>query len=201
LAYLPIIIFSLNLYHNFKSGDNTINAAQNDMNKEHKEFFASEKEFLAFEFKSKARIIDDKMVEVIAPDGEVFSVLVSTGQYTDEKYRHYELHVIEWVFDLSFSQDKELMNQKIWNGLLLNGVSFMGMSPGDKQGERTRIGTKIRQIREEKGIEAKDLARLTNIDAANLSRIEKGKYSVGLDILSKLASALGYHIDIVPNQM
>ena len=198
---MPIIIFSLNLYHNFKSGDNTINAAQNDMNKEHKEFFASEKEFLAFEFKSKARIIDDKMVEVIAPDGEVFSVLVSTGQYTDEKYRHYELHVIEWVFDLSFSQDKELMNQKIWNGLLLNGVSFMGMSPGDKQGERTRIGTKIRQIREEKGIEAKDLARLTNIDAANLSRIEKGKYSVGLDILSKLASALGYHIDIVPNQM
>jgi DNA-binding Xre family transcriptional regulator len=171
------------------------------MKKEHKEFFASKKEFLAFEFKSKARIIDDKMVEVIAPDGEIFSVLVSTGQYTDEKYRQYELHVIEWIFDLSFSEDKELMTQKIWNGLIFNGVSFMGMSPGDKQGERTRIGTKIRQIREEKGVEAKDLARITNIDAANLSRIEKGKYSVGLDILSKLASALGYHIDIVPKQM
>ncbi len=201
MVYLPIKTFSLSLLHNHKSGGNTINAARNDMNKEHKEFFASEKDFLAFEFKSKARIIDDKMVEVIAPDGEVFSVLVSTGQYTDEKYRHYELHVIEWIFDLSFSQDKELMTQKIWNGLLFNGVSFMGMSPGDKQGERTRIGTKIRQIREEKGIEAKDLARITNIDAANLSRIEKGKYSVGLDILSKLASALGYHIDIVPKQM
>ena len=171
------------------------------MNKEHKEFFASEKEFLAFEFKSKARIIDDKMVEVIAPDGEVFSVLASTGKYTNEKYRHYELHVIEWIFDLSFSQDKELMTQKIWNGLLFNGVSFMGMSSGNKQGERTRIGKKIRQIRKKKGVEAKDLARLTNIDAANLSRIEQGKYSVGLDILSKLASALGYHIDIVPNQM
>jgi len=60
---------------------------------------------------------------------------------------------------------------------------------------------KIRQIREEKGIEAKDLAKLANIDAANLSRIEKGKYSVGLDILSKLAFVLGCHIDIVPNQM
>ena len=195
------MIFSLSLHHNFKSGDNTINAVKNVMKKENKEFFASEKDFLDFQFKSKARIIDDKMVEVIAPDGEAFSVLASTGKYTDEKYRHYELHVIEWIFDLSFSQDKELMTQKIWNGLLFNGVSFMGISPGDKQGERTRIGEKIRQIREEKGIEAKDLARLAKIDAANLSRIEKGKYSVGLDILSKLASALGYHIDIVPNQM
>ncbi len=189
------------MLHNLKSGGNTINAAQNDMNKEHKEFFASEKEFLAFEFKSKARIIDDKMVEVIAPDEEVFSVLASTGKYTDEKYRHHELHVIEWIFDLSFSEDKELMTQKIWNGLLFNGVSFMGMSSGNKQEERTQIGKKIRQIRKKKGVEAKDLARLTNIDAANLSRIEQGKYSVGLDILSKLASALGYHIDIVPNQM
>lgn len=171
------------------------------MKKVSKEFFASEKEFLAYEFKSKARIVDDKIVEVIAPDGEVFSVLATTGKYTDEKYRQYELHMIEWIFDLSFSQDKELMTQKIWNGMLFNGVSFMGMSPGDKQGERTRIGSKIRQIREEKGIEAKDLARLTSIDAANLSRIEKGKYSVGLDILSKLASALGYHIDIVPKQL
>jgi DNA-binding Xre family transcriptional regulator len=195
------MIFSLCLLYNFKSGDNTINAVQNDMKKEHKEFFSSEKEFLEFEFKSKARIIDDKMVEVIAPDGEVFSVLASTGKYTDENYRHHELHVIEWIFDLSFSQDKELMTQKIWNGLLFNGISFMGMSSGNKQGERTRIGKKIRQIREEKGIEAKDLARLTNIDAANLSRIEQGRYSVGLDILSKLASALGFHIDIVPNQM
>ena len=170
------------------------------MKKEHKEF-SSEKEFLEFEFKSKARIIDDTMVEVIAPDGEVYSVLASIGIYTNEETRHYQLHVIEYVFDKNFSDDKELMTHNIWKDLLLNGVSFMGMSSGDKQGERTRIGNKIRQIRKEKRIEAKDLARLAKIDAANLSRIEQGKYSVGLDILSKLASALGYHIDIVPNQM
>lgn len=170
------------------------------MNKEKQKFFGSEEEFLAFEFKSKARIIDDRMVEVVAPDGEVFSVLVSTGKYTNEEYRHYQLHVIEWIFDLNFSEDKELMTQKIWNGLLFNGVSFMGMSSGDRQGERTRIGKKIRSIREEKNIEAKDLAKLAKVDAANLSRIEQGKYSVGLDILSKIAFVLGYQVDIVPNQ-
>jgi transcriptional regulator with XRE-family HTH domain len=63
------------------------------------------------------------------------------------------------------------------------------------------MGKKIRKIREEKGIEAKDLAKLANIDAANLSRIEQGKYSVGLDILSKIAFVLGCQIDIVPNQI
>ena len=194
-------LFSLYLLHNFKSGDNTINAVQNDMNKEHKEFFASEKEFLAFEFKSKARIIDDKMVEVIAPDGEVFSVLAAIGKYTNEETRHNQLHIVEYVFDKNFSDNKELMTHNIWNDLLQNGVSFMGMSSGDRQGERTRIGKKIRHFRKEKGIEAKDLAKLANIDAANLSRIEQGKYSVGLDILSRIAFVLGCQIDIVPNQV
>ena len=171
------------------------------MNKEVKGFFTSDKEFLAFEFKSKAKIIDDKMVEVIAPDGEVFSILAQVGIYTNEETRHYQLHLVEYVFDKNFSADKEIMTENIWRDLFLNGVTFMGMSSGDRQGERTRIGKKIRTIREEKGIEAKDLAKLANIDAANLSRIEQGKYSVGLDILSKLAFVLGYHIDIVPKQM
>ncbi len=171
------------------------------MKKESVEFFKNDQDFLEFEFKSEARIINDKMVEVIAPDGEAFSVLAAIGAYTNKETRHYQLHVIEYVFDKNFSDDKEQMTNNIWKDLLLNGVTFMGMSPGDKQGDRTRIGTKIRQIREEKGIDAKDLAKLASIDAANLSRIEKGKYSVGLDILSKLASALGYHIDLVPKQM
>ena len=185
----------------FKSGGNTINTASNDMNKESKKFFESEEEFLAFDFKSKATIIDDKMVEVIAPDGEIFSVLAQIGIYTSEETRHYQLHLVEYVFDKNFSDDKETMTDNIWRDLLLNGVSFMGMSSGDRQGERTRIGKKIRQIREEKKIEAKDLAKLANIDAANLSRIEQGKYSVGLDILSRIAFVLGCQIDIVPNQM
>ena len=159
------------------------------------------KKFLATKFKSKASIIDDKMVEVIAPDGEVFSVLSKIGIYTSEEFRHYQLHLLEYIFDKNFSDDKKIMIDNIWRDLFRNGVKFMGMSSGDRQGERTRIGKKIRQIREEKGIEAKDLAKLANIDAANLSRIEQGKYSVGLDILSKIAFVLGHHIDLVPNQM
>ncbi len=68
------------------------------------------------------------------------------------------------------------------------GFSYGG---SDRSSDRERIGTKIRHLREEKGMEAKQLAMLTGIDAANLSRIEQGRYSVGFDILSKISKALG----------
>lgn len=63
--------------------------------------------------------------------------------------------------------------------------------------ERKRIGAKIKAIRIEQNIEARQLSLLTGIDAANLSRIEQGKTSVGVDNLSKIANALGYKIDLV----
>ncbi|KQS89227.1 helix-turn-helix transcriptional regulator [Chryseobacterium sp. Leaf394] len=159
------------------------------------------KEFLAIEFKSKATVIDDKIVEVVAPDGEIFSLLARIGSYTSEDTREYQLHLVEYIFDKNFSVEKDIMTNNIYRDLMLNGVTFMGLSSGDRQGERTRIGKKIREIREDKEIEAKDLAKLANIDAANLSRIEKGKYSVGLDILSRIAFVLGYQMDIVPTQI
>ena len=171
------------------------------MKKGKEKFFESDKAFLDYTFKSKATIIDNKIVEVIYPEGESYSVMSQIGIYTNKETRHYFLHMIEHVFDSNFSADKEMMANNIWRDLMLNAVPFMGMSSGDREGERIRIGKKIRKIREEKNIEAKDLAKLANIDAANLSRIEQGKYSVGLDILSRIAFVLGCQIDIVPNQM
>ena len=67
----------------------------------------------------------------------------------------------------------------------------------DRSQDRERIGARIRQLREVKGIEAKQLAALANIDAANLSRIEQGKYSVGFDILTRISHVLGVKVDLV----
>lgn len=156
-----------------------------------------QEKFLSMEFKSKARVIDSKIVEVTVQDGEVFQVLCQIGLYISEETRKYELHLIEAIFDKNYSADKEMMVSNIWRDALASGISFMGMNSGDRQSERARIGSRIRQIREEKGVEARDLAKLAGIDAANLSRIENGKYSVGIDILSKIAASLGKKIDIV----
>ena len=155
------------------------------------------KRFMNAEFKSKARIVDSKMVEVTAPDGEVFQVLCQVGAYLSEETRKFELHLIEAIFDKNFSEDKEQMTNNIWRESFARGVAFLGISSGDRQGERVRIGGRIRQIREERNMEARDLAKLAGIDATNLSRIENGKYSVGIDILSKIAAVLGKKIDLV----
>lgn len=63
--------------------------------------------------------------------------------------------------------------------------------------ERQRIGKRIKSLREEMNMEAKQLSMLTGIDPANLSRIEQGKSSTGIDTISKIANALGYKIDFV----
>ena len=40
---------------------------------------------------------------------------------------------------------------------------------------------------------------LTGIDAANLSRIKQGKFSTGVDILSRICVILDAHLDLIPN--
>ena len=176
--------------YNLKVAATLENTANLIMNKEFNQFMKAK-------FKSCARIVGSNMVEVTAPDGEIFQVLCHVGMYLSEDTRKYELHRIEYIFDKCFSEDKELMANNIWRESSIQGITFLGISSGNRQGERIRLGGRIRQIREERKMEARELAKLAGIDAANLSRIENGKYSVGIDILSKIAAALGKKIDLV----
>lgn len=152
------------------------------------------------EYKSKAQILDDYRVEVQAPDGELFEIFSDIGKYDSKETQAYFLHLCEWIFDKNFSEDKETMINRIWRDMMINGVDYMGMDNGNRSAERIRIGARIRELREKKNMEARDLALLAGIDAANLSRIEQGKYSTGLDILSRIAHILGAKIDLVTTE-
>ena len=159
----------------------------------------NELSFLEIPNQSSAQIISRNEVEVIAPDGEVFTVLCQIGAYTNKETQAIELHWLESLFDKNFSADKEEMINAIWRESMqfAIGGGIIGISTGTRHKDRARIGERIRQIRMDRGMEARDLARLAGVDAANLCRIETGKYSVGLDILSKIAAALGKKIDFV----
>ena len=159
------------------------------------------KKIMGIKAESKAQILDNRTIEIQAKDGEIYQILTNIANYEDDETRLFFLHLIEIIFDKCFSEDKEKMSNQIWREFMLSGINFIGISAGNRQGERLRIGSQIRQLRERKGMEARDLALLANIDAANLCRIEQGKYSVGLDILSRIAYVLGAHIDLVPNQV
>lgn len=63
--------------------------------------------------------------------------------------------------------------------------------------ERSRIGNRLKELRLAAGITTYQLAEKSGVTRTNISRIENGKYSAGLDVLSKLAQALGKSLDFV----
>jgi len=63
--------------------------------------------------------------------------------------------------------------------------------------DRERIGVRIKEIRTKKGMSQLQLAELTGLRQHHIVRIEKGMYSTGIDILSKIAEVLDCRIDFL----
>lgn len=66
--------------------------------------------------------------------------------------------------------------------------------------DRERIGKRIASMRMEAGISQYKLAELTGLAPGNIARIETGKYSTGVDLLSKIGDALGYKLDFTEKE-
>jgi transcriptional regulator with XRE-family HTH domain len=58
-----------------------------------------------------------------------------------------------------------------------------------------KIGKIIREIRNEKGISLRKLAKIVNVSNVNILYIEKGKINTSLPVLKGIAKALNYNID------
>lgn len=151
----------------------------------------------------QSRFVDDSTIELIAKDGEKFTW--NTYFPIPKNDQQYYAERVAYYFE-NFEEDATGMSLGYWIWIKMNYDEGLGISggQGDREEERiflhqerVRIGTRIRELRKEKNIEAKTLAQAANIDAANLSRIEQGRYSVGLDILSKISFVLGAKIDLI----
>jgi DNA-binding XRE family transcriptional regulator len=154
-----------------------------------------------------SRFIDNSTIELISQYGEKFTwnTYFPTPKENHEHYAERLAYYFEKYF-LDNMGDRSGMSMQYWVWIRMNYYEGLGINGGKGerdqerillQQERVRIGTRIRELRKEKNIEAKLLAQIANIDAANLSRIEQGRYSVGLEILSKIAFALGAKIELV----
>lgn len=144
---------------------------------------------------TNANFLDDTTINVVALDGETF--ILKTYLPVPKEEQQTFAYSLAHYFEKNFSDDKSSMVYWVLMDMMANaGYSFY-YAGSDRSEDRERIGAKIRQLREVKGMEAKQLAVLANIDAANLSRIEQGKYSVGLDILTRIANVLGVKVDLV----
>ena len=60
---------------------------------------------------------------------------------------------------------------------------------------RRQIGQRIAEIRTSKGLRLEDVEQLTGLRFQNLSRIESGMYSTGIDIYFKISKALEVNLE------
>ena len=155
----------------------------------------------------QSRFVDDSTIEVIAQDGEKFTwnTYFPTPTTAQQHYAERLAYYFEKYFKDNMG-DSTGMSMHYWVWIQMNYYEGLGINggKGDRDEERiflhqerVRIGTRIRDLRKEKNIEAKILAQAANIDAANLSRIEQGRYSIGLDILSRISFVLGTKIELI----
>lgn len=62
---------------------------------------------------------------------------------------------------------------------------------------RMVIGKRIAELRKEQGISQAELADKCGMQRPHIARVESGRYGITLDVLSRIAQALGKTIDLV----
>ena len=151
--------------------------------------------------RSKVTFIDETKAKVELENGGTWIV----GFPTPLNYLSGEhfIQLLGWSFDLYWGVKGTIEGDfRLINGSLdqdgYEMMIFIVMEPKRSE-ERKRIGERIKELRKKRKLDAKTLASRVGIDASNLSRIEQGHYSVGFDILTKIATALNAKVDIVEN--
>ena len=65
-----------------------------------------------------------------------------------------------------------------------------------KIANRNRIGQEIADMRNRHGLTLNQLSELSGVSMQNLTKIEHGRYNVSIDILGKVAAAMGAIVTI-----
>ncbi len=156
-------------------------------------------------FPAESEFIAPNKVKIVLPDNTYIAIFATNYNYlvSRESGDGHFLRLMEAEFSMyMYGVPRPDFNTGVRNinaNLYRDGYEMMLhlLPDQDKQEERQRIGARIKELRQKQNIDARTLAVRAGIDASNLSRIEQGHYSVGLDILAKIANALNARIEIV----
>jgi len=149
---------------------------------------------------TKVEFLDPTRARVETSDGDVYILGFSSSMnyQIDKQWDGFFSKCMIGLFDKYYKGDINEAWNSIMRGMFKNRIDPFLWIINDRNKERERIGNRIKELRKEQDMDAKTLAQKVGIDAGNLSRIEQGKFSVGLDILNKIASVLHMKIDFVP---
>ena len=101
------------------------------------------------------------------------------------------------LFDKFYKGDENVIMGEITRQLMINRFESVFSFQRDPIQNRVIMGDRIRELREQKGMDIMTLAFKSNIQLNTLKRIEAGKFSADLDILTQIAQGLGMKIDFV----
>lgn len=158
-------------------------------------------------FPAKVNFIEQNKVKVELPDNTYIAIFATNFNYlTTIKVDDHFLRLMSANFSMymygiprpDFNTGVRNINAELYR----NGYEMMMylLPDQDKIEERQRIGARIKELRQKQKIDARTLAIRAGIDASNLSRIEQGHYSVGLDTLAKIANALNARVEIIEKE-
>lgn len=149
--------------------------------------------------KSKVTYLDPLKVLVETPQGDKFII----GFHSEMNY-HWEQQAnvpftdfLASLFDNYYKGDERVIMGEISRQLIIHHFEPVFSYGRDPIQNRVIMGERIRELREEKNMDLLMLASKSGIQPNTLKRIEAGKFSVDLDVLSKIAQGLGMKIDFV----
>ena len=138
--------------------------------------------------------INDSQIKVVTKRGEELLGHLRCPARSEEE-KNIVIDHVSCAFEETLScgeAERRLSNTVV---LQLIGVLFeFTLTPSDVQ--RIRLGKRIKELREARGLSARELAFLTRIDPSNLSKIEQGKHAVNVDTLNKIAFYLDAQVQI-----
>lgn len=149
---------------------------------------------------TQVEFLDQLRVRVETEKGDVY-ILGYTDNMNyqiEQRFNSFYSKCVASLFDKYYDGSERTIWGPILAGMFRSNISPFMWVMMDKDKERARIGNRIIELRKEQKMDAKELAQKVGIDPGNLSRIEKGHFSVGIDILNKIASVLNMKLDFVP---
>ncbi len=138
----------------------------------------------------QAAIIQECVACVAAwnKDNWAQSVDIPYDDYANQCYNYGGSKLAD-LFDELFYQSSDEELQSFYSDL-----SFA--CERENRGIRSAIGKRIKSIRLQRDMTQQELAIAAGITKANVCRVEEGKYSVGIDVLDKIAAALGVSLEL-----
>ena len=149
--------------------------------------------------KTKATYLDPKRVLVETPQGDKFII----GFHSEMNYQwEQQVNVpftdfLASLFDKFYKGDDNVIMGEITRQLMINRFESVFSFQRDPIQNRVIMGDRIRELREQKGMDIMTLAFKSNIQPNTLKRIEAGKFSADLDILTQIAQGMGMKIDFI----